>query len=619
MPKQHETLNKSGPGDFQRRFSAILWIISCTFLVLGGRLWYLQILKGSELRQRSECNRIRTQEIKPMRGLVMDARRTILVDNHPSFDIAIIPEEATAAVAMDLGALLGESPENVSSQLLRMKGRKPFMPVTMYRDVSMEKLAIAETNSIALPGVVTSIVPIRQYILGPVMAHVVGYVGEISGSELRKREDKGCRAGDITGKYGIENSFDDYLRGRHGGEQIEVNVRGRKLKVLGKAQALPGSNIVLTIDGELQKVCWDSFQERAGAVIAMDPRNGAVRALISKPSFDPNFFNRGISKLQWDKLLTDPLSPLQNKAIAGQYPPGSAFKIVVAAAALEMGIITPHTKIDCSGSYTVGDRTFRCWKKEGHGSLDVYRAIGESCDVFFYIIGEQIGVDRLADYTRAFGFGFPTKIDLPGEKKGLVPTKKWKKKTLNQNWHRGETISLSIGQGFMLVTPLQLLSAYAAVANGGVIYRPRLLESIENADGSVLENCSTESLGTLPLKKSTIDILRRSLWGAVNEDWGTGKVLRRPDQTVCGKTGTAQVIGLPEEEGDRELNIPYRLRDHAIFVCFAPYQDPEIALMVIVEHGGHGGSSAAPIARKIIDWYLDRGKKQPLYCALNDR
>jgi len=334
-------------------------------------------------------------------------------------------------------------------------------------------------------------------------------------------------------------------------------------------------------------------------------------AMVNKPSFDPNLFNRGISGDRWKKLTTDPLCPLQNRAVSGQYPPGSTYKLVVAAAALEEGLITENTEIFCDGTYRMGDRTFRCWKKGGHGTVNLHRAIVESCDVYFYHLGEMLGVDKLAEYAGKFGFGYKTGISLPGEKKGLVPTRAWKLKRYGEPWQKGETTSLSIGQGFCLVTPLQLLRAYCSIANGGILYKPQLIKRIETTDGQTVRDFPPEKEWVIPVSRKNIDILKYALWGAVNEPYGTGGELKRPEKDVCGKTGTAQVIRMREDASDDVVgDIQYKFRDHALFVCFAPYKDPTIAILVIVEHGGHGGSVSAPIARRIVDGYFNLERRR---------
>ncbi len=607
MLESRDRLNRHDPGIYRRRLDVLVWLVLLAFFFLIARLWYLQVISGESLRRRSENNRIRVQEIKPLRGLILDAGGRILVDNQPSFDVSIIPEATKdiKAVLEKLVELSDQSDAGYYQNIPFIETNRPFVPITLERNIGRNKLAVVETNSLNLPGVIIDIVPVRKYIYGATMAHILGYVGEISNSELGKNSYSEYKSGDIVGKYGIERCLDEYLRGESGGEQVEVNVDGRRLKSLGKVESVPGYNVVLTIDAGLQKVSHDAFSGQEGIAIAMDPRDGSILAMVSKPSFDPNLFNRGISVDNWNRLSSDPMSPMQNRTISGQYPPGSTYKLIVAAAALQEGLITTDKKFSCDGKYRMGNRVFRCWRKKGHGAVDLHRAIVESCDVYFYNLGELLGVDKLAEYAREFGLGSKAGVILPGEKGGLVPTKEWKLRRMKEPWQKGETTSLAIGQGFVLVTPLQLLNAYCAVANGGSLYKPRIVKEIVTAKGEVIKEFPPEKKAALALSKENIDILRYGLWGVVNEDRGTGRALRRKERDVSGKTGTAQVIRMPDDDEDVDKEeIPYKFRDHALFVCFAPYDNPEIAVAVIVEHGGHGGSAAAPVARKIIDWYF---------------
>lgn len=594
---------------FRNKIRFFTGFILCAFFLLVARVWYLQVVKGEHLRERSENNRIRIQEIKPLRGLIVGVHGDILVDNQSSFDIAIIPEIAKniSNIESRLTTLCNWKSDELFVEKAFRKTGKPFVPVKVARNLTREKLAAVETHSLDLPGVVVDVVPVREYLHGKRMAHILGYVGEISPVELERDVLSAYRADDVVGKYGIEKYLDGSLKGKSGGEQVEVDAAGRRLGVLGRVNPVSGYTVVLNVDSDLQRICWDAFHGKAGAVVVMDPNTGAIMAMVSKPSFDPNLFNRGISGEDWKELTTNALCPLQNRAIAGQYPPGSTYKLVVAAAALEEGLITEDTEIFCDGTYQMGNRTFRCWKKGGHGTVDLHRAIVESCDVYFYHLGEMLGVDKLAEYAEKFGFGSKTGISLPGEKGGLVPTKRWKLNRFGEPWQKGETTSLSIGQGFALVTPLQLIRAYCAVANGGILYKPRLVKRIESEDGQTVSEILPVTERVLPISKKNIDILRDALWGVVNEPHGTGWALKREERDVCGKTGTAQVISMKEDEEENEDgdDVPYRYRDHALFVCFAPYKDPQIAVLVVVEHGGHGGSTAAPVARRIIDQFFN--------------
>jgi penicillin-binding protein 2 len=384
-------------------------------------------------------------------------------------------------------------------------------------------------------------------------------------------------------------------------------VTGKAVRSLGRIPSAPGSNVQLTIDAALQEEVWKALGERPGAVAVLDPRDGAILALVSSPSFDPNLFSGGISAEEWEKLASNRRHPMENRAISGQYPPGSTYKVVVAAAALEEGLITPETTFHCNGTFELGNRIFRCWNEKGHGHVSLHRAIVESCDVYFYNLGRLLGVDKIAAYAQAFGLGAPLGVDLTREKGGLIPTRQWKLDRKKEAWQQGETISISIGQGFNLATPLQLASVYAALGNGGTLYRPRLIKHLVSPEGQIIKKYPPEKLKTLPLRQQTIEIINKALWGVVNEKGGTGSALKRQEGDVCGKTGTSQVVGLPQDKEARKakrLSADYQ--DHALFVCFAPYGKPEIAVAVILENAGHGGSAAAPVARKIIDAYFTR-------------
>ncbi len=619
MTEIRNKLNNHKTGPMYSRFKIMLIVVMIALSLLALRMWHLQVIKGEELKQKSENNSIRFRIIKPVRGLIMDAHREVLVDNQCSFDIHFMPAHTRdiQTVADRLGALYKEASLNFTREAFTPGRLKPFMPVKLEKNVSREKLAIVETHTLDLPGVTVDVVPVRQYLGGAMTAHLIGYTGEISPEELDKDESDSYASGDLIGKSGIEKYLDAYLRGESGFEQVEVNVLGKVQRVLGIRDPEPGYNVVLTIDALLQKIAWEALAGKPGAVVAMDPRDGSVLALVSSPAFDPMLFSAGISQEHWKKLSGDSSHPMENRAVSGQYPPASTYKMIVAAAALQEGLITPETSFVCTGSYELGNRKYRCWHKGGHGRISLHRAIVQSCDVYFYNVGKLIGVDKLAEYARRFGLGAPTGIALPQEKSGLIPTRDWKQMRLKAPWQIGETISVSIGQGYNLVTPLQLVTAYSALANGGVVWRPRLVKQVEAVDGRVIEAFVPERKSILPLSKNVMEQLNKALWGVVNEEGGTGRAARLKDADVAGKTGTAQVIGLPENERARKMKfISSRHRDHAIFVCFAPVGNPEIAIAVVAENAGHGGSAAAPVARKILEAYFERnqspGKRPPL-------
>ena len=624
MEKRNEQLNGHDSGVFRKRFKIAFAVVSIMMSLLILRMWHLQVIRGDELRQRSENNSVRLRKIKPLRGLILDTNGQVLVDNQPSFDIIFVPTRTrnTDDVAWKLRNILADRSLSLTSEIPSLGKKRWFPPVKLDKNISVEKLAVIETHTSDLPGVTVEIVPIRKYLSGEMTAHIIGYTGEVSPEDLKKDADSGFSVGDITGKDGLEKYLDQYLKGKSGAEQVEVNVLGKEIKVVGKIEPVSGYNVVLTVDASLQRIAWEEMKDKAGAVAVIDPRNGDVLAMVSTPSFDPNLFNGGISIDDWEELSTDPSHPLGNRAISGQYPPGSTYKLFVAAAALEEGLITPDTSFNCNGSLEFGNRKYRCWNKHGHGRVNLHRAIVESCDVYFYNLGKLVGVDKIAKYARAFGLGQITGIDLPREKSGLIPTSEWKLSRFKEAWQQGETLSIAIGQGFDLVTPIQLVNAYGALANGGTVYRPRIVKSIETADGRILKTFEPEPKSTLPLSKETMDILTRALWGVVNENGGTGHALRRKEADVSGKTGTAQVVGMPDDKtGSKRKIISAKFRDHALFVCFAPYKNPEIAIAVIAENAGHGGSAAAPIARKIIDTYFEQKnmknkKDQPLTAAV---
>ena len=599
------------PVRVRHKIRMLFIIISLALMLLVARLWYLQVIRGEELRQRSENNSVRLRKVKSMRGLIMDHGRRILADNQPSFDIVFVPNRTSdiRRVIDEIKRLYADRSLTFLPSSSSFGHVKPFVPVFLERNVSMEKRAVVETHALDLSGVMTEVSPVRHYLNGEMTAQMIGFTGEVNREELERDFTDELTAGDIIGKFGIEKLLDGHLRGKSGAEQVEVNVTGKMIRSLGRIQATPGNNVVLTIDSELQKAAWSAIGDRAGAVVVLDPRNGAVLALVSSPSFDPNLFSGGISHDDWETLSNHPKHPMENRSISGQYPPGSTYKPILAAAALEEGLITPETTFYCNGSFELGDRTFRCWQEKGHGNVNLHRAIVESCDVYFYNLGKRLGVDRIAAYARAFGLGAPLGIDLPREKGGLIPTKQWKLSRFRQAWQTGETISIAIGQGFNLVTPLQLANVYAVLANGGSLYRPRLLKQLESSDGRIVKVYEPEKQAVLSVNPQNIQIINRALWGVVNEKGGTGYILKRKEQDVCGKTGTAQVIGLPQDAKARKMRqASGDFGDHALFVCFAPYGNPEIGVAVIVEHAGHGGSAAAPVARKVIETYF--GRKQ---------
>jgi len=594
---------KNSKEDFKKRILLSLVFVVLIFLIILSRLCYLQLLHGKSFRNLSENNRIRIRKIPAPRGIIFDRNGNILVDNYPSFSLSITPEDVpdSKAILEGLSHLIDTPVENFMEKLDNASDYPPFKPVRLKADLNKKEIAVIETNKLDLPGITIDIEPKRFYLHENLAAHLIGYIGKISKSELRSKAYADYNMSDILGKYGIEYKYESLLRGKEGGRQIEVDAAGRELRVLGKLAPTPGKNIYLTIDSHLQKVVENLLVDKKGCVVAIDPNSGEVLAMASSPTFNPNQFSKGISFEEWHELITNPYHPLENKAIQGQYPPGSIFKIITAIAALEEQVITTETEIYCKGFYRLGRRNFRCWKRPGHGYVKLHKAIVESCDTFFYQVGKELGVDRIASYSFLFGLGEKTGISLANEKKGLVPTKKWKLKTYKYPWQGGETLSVAIGQGFVSVTPIQMVNLVSAVANCGIIYRPQIVKRIESTNHDIIREFPPEILIKLPFKSTTFDIMKNALSGVVNEPRGTGKRTKIKGVIVAGKTGTAQVVGMKDDdENIDEESIPFRLRDHAWFVAFAPVEKPEIAVVVLVEHGGHGSSSAAPLAKEII-------------------
>jgi len=600
-------LNTQRMEDFKDRYKYFFAFAAIAFFMILIFLWYLQVIKGSEYRLMSKNNCIRIREDPAARGMILDRKGRLVVLNRPSFEVYLVPEDLkeNPEVLVKVGQMLNMNPEEIKEKLQAQKKRTPFRPVKIKSDIEWNELARLETSRVHLPGLFVDVRPRRAYHYGSLASHLIGYLGEVDESELRQPTGSPYRMGAMIGKYGVEHQWETYLRGVDGGRRIEVDALGREIKHLRSVEPSPGNNLTLTIDLELQKVAEEAFQEKSGALIAMDPKSGRILAMVSKPSFDPDIFARNISSEEWKSLSENPLSPLQNKGIQGQYPPGSVFKIITAIAGLETGAITPNTQMTCRGIYPYGNRDFRCWREQGHGTINLHRAIVESCDIFFYQLGLKVGVDAIAHYAEEFGLGSSTGIALPHEKSGIVPSISWKKRRLGAPWYSGETLSLAVGQGYINATPLQLLMLISAIANGGRFYLPQVTEKVEDVYGNVLKEWPVSEMGRVDVSEKTLQIIQQALMGAVNDPHGTGWACVLKEAKVAGKTGTAQVIKIPQnfKKGDMD-RLPWKYRDHAWFVAYAPFEDPVIAVVVLVEHGGYGGAAAAPIAKRVIEKYL---------------
>jgi penicillin-binding protein 2 len=591
---------------FNRRLKKVTLIVIVIFSALVLRLWFLQIVHGPGYRIQSENNRIQLQDTPPFRGMIFDRNGDLLVDNRPSYDLYIIPEQMQdrGVLLKSLKVLTGIRPELVQTKLQRAIRRYPFKPILIKKNISRDELAVIETNLFNLPGVMIQVKPQRHYIFGKLAPHLIGYLGQISEKQLSSGRYPDSKPGDLIGKYGVEAKWEEFLNGLRGGEQVEVDAAGRKLRVISRKPPTSGYNLSLTIDKDLQLWAEKALEDKRGAIAAMNPSNGEILALASAPTFDPNLFIGGIDEAEWKKISTSKDSPLQNRTISGQYPPGSVFKIVVALAGLEEGVIDPDEEILCTGSYTLGNRTYRCWKEEGHGLVAFHRALVESCDIYFYRMGMRLGVDRIAQYARKLGFGNKTGFTLEYEEKGLIPTKRWKLKRWGVPWEAGETLSTAIGQSFVLVTPIQMVRLISAVFNGGHLYQPKVIKWV-GKDGRDLYQFTPTLKAQLKTKRGHMELIKDALIGAVNELRGTGSKAKLKDMLVAGKTGTAQVINIEVEKNyGKESDIPQEFRDHAWFVAIAPVPKPRLALVILIEHGGHGGSAAAPIAKEMFEAYF---------------
>ena len=575
---------------FIKRIQLGSYFIILIFIFLCFRLFQLQILNGDNYRKLSENNRLRILKTPAPRGIIFDRNMTPLVKNIPFFSVSIIHDNHKEIDTRALSELLGIKEEEIVEKLNR-KDNSPFVPIKLKHGLSFEEIARIEARRSDFQGLFVETDVGREYIFGKVGAHIIGYLGKISASQLENPKLRYFPPDALIGQWGVEALYDERLRGVPGERVIEVNALGKELRMIQGRPPIKGDDVKLSIDMNIQKAVEDSFGDKAGALVAIKPDSGEILALESLPSFDPSIFSRGIAYSEWKSLLDDKKKPMLNRAIQSQYPPGSTFKIITAIAALEEEVIEPDKKINCSGGINYGKWSFGCWKKGGHGPVDFHKALVESCDTYFYEVGRRLGIDRIHKYATAFGLGKETGLDLLiKEKKGLIPNTQWKKEKTKQQWYLGETFNAAIGQGYVAVTPIQLAAVMATFANGGDIYQLTLV------------NGESKLVGKVPLKPETINMVREALSGVVNEPGGTASGSRSQITIMGGKTGTAQVVG--KKKG---LSAE-RFGDHAWFVAFAPVDNPVIALSVFVEHGGHGSSAAAPIAKKAIEAYITSEK-----------
>jgi len=507
------------------------------------------------------------------------------------------------AVVSELALVLGRNVEKAIMRYYENASGIPYRTINVFEHLDSREVALIEAEQDRFPGALLLVVPRRYYPFNQTAAHIIGYVGEISKEQLNSGRYPGAMKGDTIGKYGLEKAYDRYLRGRNGGRQVEVDARGREISILGITEPSPGANVHLSLDIRIQRELEQAFGENRGAGVVLMAQTGEVLAMVSGPSFDPNEFSLRLTRERWKEILLDPGHPLQNRSVQGMYPPGSTFKVVTAISALMEKSLDPAEFLNCGGGYYFGRRIYRDWKQTGHGKVDLFKGIVESCDVYFYQVGERTGINALARWSSVLGLGRRTGIDLPGEVKGLVPSPDWKLKTRGEPWFPGETLSAAIGQGYVLVTPIQLANLYATIARKGVQMDPFLVSNVENVEGLELYRRDPMVRRELEIPPEIWDSIIAALEGVVSNNMGTGRVARIAGVSVAGKTGTAQVVRIQELEDEKE--VPYELRDHGWFAAFTPVERPKFIASVVVEHGGQGSSSAAPIVAKVLKKCLE--------------
>ena len=595
-------------------FSRVLFC-SLVILILASiiftRLFYLMVIESDDYKLRSANNTIRTQSVPASRGLIFDRNGDILASNKPVFQLEMIPEQVIDInkTLENLAELQLISKDNFSEINKRIERNLQFKSIVLKRNLDDREVAIFANNRINFKGIDIKSRLSRHYPKGEAFAHTLGYVGSISSGDY-SRFDPGFYTGkEQIGKTSIERNFESYLRGQPGIQKLLVNVRGRVMETIDQDPFQPGNNLTLTIDSDLQEVAYKAMGDQKGAVVILDASNGEILVMVSTPSFDPNQLSLGLTQDEFNAFTRNKKKPLFNRAIAGQYPPGSTIKPMIALGALEMGIVEPELYMPCEGKFLLPNysRPFNDWAT--HGSVNVVRAIQASCDVYFYEVANEMGIEKMSLFLKKFNLGAPTEIDINPEKNGVVPNREWKRNNFssreNQSWYQGETIIAGIGQGYMLATPLQLAVATAIVANRGSAHKPHLLKAIENTKTGELQYIGSEKINYLEdIKEENWDLVHQGMVAVVNERRGTAYGVFPDNSPIAGKTGSSQVFSIDRSTSDKE--VPLELRDHGLFVGYAPLDKPEIIVSIIVENGGGGRVSAAPVAEKIFNSYLGR-------------
>jgi penicillin-binding protein 2 len=590
---------------FRWRTSLIGYTILAAIAILLFGFWNAQLVQYDYYQQRAEENRIREIPLIAPRGRIYDRERRIIADNRPSYNIILIREDSRHTLeqtAEMLSAGISMTKEEVIERIERaIKRRDPkFRPILLKEDVSVGDIAFVKAHRREMPEISVENQPRRRYLEGELAAHAIGYVGEVTLNELMMPEFVNFKSGDQVGKTGLEREYNNVLIGKDGFKRVVVNSFGKQIRELDQEPYIAGNDLVTTIDLDLQRAAEAEMGEHSGAVVAMDPRTGEVLAMVSRPGYDPNLFATRISSVDWNNLINDPRKPMQNRAIQSRFSPGSVFKVFMAAAGLEAGTLNPLKSIYCPGYATFYGHSFACDKHEGHGTIGLHNAIVSSCNVFFYNVGNDLGIRRIAQYATMMGLGRKTGIDLPNEDVGLIPSEAWKQRVYKAKWYPGETISVAIGQGYVSITPVQAAWAMGGLTTGGRLKQPHFvnpeeLKKVNLPAGEILQE-------EYAISQSTVDIVTTAMWGVVNEEGvgATGLKARIDGFDVAGKTGTAQVVG-------KQANLKGQaFKDNAWFVGFAPYRNPEIVVAAFVENGGWGGQAAAPIAHAVMETYYKK-------------
>ncbi|WP_404383288.1 penicillin-binding protein 2 [Caenispirillum salinarum] len=603
---------------FSRRAIALGAGKATLVAALAGRMYYLQVVESDRYKTLAEENRINIRLLPPPRGRLVDRFGVPLAINKQNFRVLIVREQTDSVdTTLDaLGRIIDLADRDRQRVVRELERKRGFVPVTVRENLSWDEMARIQVNAPDLPGVIIDEGLARAYPWGEDFAHVLGYVAAVSEDDLTGDpllELPGFR----IGKAGIEKEFDLALRGTGGTSQVEVNAVGRVIRELRREEGEPGAELPVTLDARLQRYTTEVLGDESASVVLMDVHTGEVLAMVSNPAYDPNAFNRGLSHAEWQALVGNDHAPLTNKPVGGQYAPGSTYKMVVALAALEAGVVKPENTVYCPGHMTLGNQRFHCWKRWGHGNVDLVEALAQSCDVYFYEIAKRVGIDRIAEMSHRFGLGRPVDVGLPHERSGLVPTVAWKRATLDQPWHKGETLVAGIGQGYVLTTPLQLATMTARLASGLAV-KPVLTRHVMTKDGTIAPRPAPE-LEPLGIARQYMDIVRKGMHEVVNGARGTarGSALETGGVEMAGKTGTAQVRRITMSERQtgvlKNEELPWKYRDHALFVAYAPADNPRYACAVVVEHGGGGSTVAAPIAKKVMEECvrLDPSRRHP--------